>query len=121
MGGSPWAGAGDASDPSQLIHGTAESASLVSEIWTAVIYHNRTPSFTTEVKIDLPISLTGAHHILFTIYHIRCSPKKPYEQVRGRWPPPNAAARERGTNRGHSCVCSLRLPSPLSANGTPPW
>ena len=47
-----------------------------------MIYHNRTPVFATEVKVDLPLVLTAGFHVLFSVFHIRCTPKKPYEQVR---------------------------------------
>ena len=42
---------------------------------------NRSPDFYEEVKLKLPAHLTDQHHLLFTFYHISCSPgKKPEEK-----------------------------------------
>ncbi|CAB3399746.1 unnamed protein product [Caenorhabditis bovis] len=39
---------------------------------TSVIYHNRNPNFTDEIKLELPCDLDDGHHLLFSVYHISC-------------------------------------------------
>jgi hypothetical protein len=46
-------------------------------IYTAVNYHNKTPQFYDEVKIELPSMLTPRHNLLFTFCHISCKDPKP--------------------------------------------
>ena len=72
-----------------------------------MLYHNRTPAITAEVKIDLPVLLSSTYHVLFSVFHIRCTPKKPVEQVtfgnvadaEGR-SAHSCSARARGNERG---------------------
>jgi len=35
-------------------------------------YHNRTPNFRDEIKVQLPLVLKATHHFLFTFSHISC-------------------------------------------------
>ncbi|CCD71357.1 C2 DOCK-type domain-containing protein [Caenorhabditis elegans] len=46
--------------------------SFLTSAKTSVIYHNRTPHFTDEIKLSLPCDLNDGHHLLFTVYHISC-------------------------------------------------
>ena len=55
-----------------VIHGKSNGPEFLSEVYTAVTYHNKTPDFYEEVKIKLPSNLREYHHILFTFYHISC-------------------------------------------------
>ncbi|KAF1748268.1 hypothetical protein GCK72_024735 [Caenorhabditis remanei] len=50
----------------------ANRQSLLKSAKTTVIYHNRTPHFTDEIKLSLPCDLNDGHHLLFTVYHISC-------------------------------------------------
>ncbi|ULT83041.1 hypothetical protein L3Y34_012341 [Caenorhabditis briggsae] len=50
----------------------ANRLSLLKNAKTTVIYHNRTPHFTDEIKLLLPCDLNDGHHLLFTVYHISC-------------------------------------------------
>lgn len=66
-------------DVCPAIYGKSCSPSFLRESWCPVLYHNRTPEFYEEVKIELPAKLTDKHHILFTIYQISCQKPKPAE------------------------------------------
>ena len=59
---------------------------MVSEVWTSVVYHREKPDLYREVKIALPVTLSSSFYVHFTVMHVRCSPKKPYEQVRPATP-----------------------------------
>ncbi|XP_052775389.1 dedicator of cytokinesis protein 7-like isoform X2 [Mya arenaria] len=58
------------------IFGKSSCPEMSKEAYTSVTYHNKSPDFYEEVKIRLPGSITEAHHILFTFYHISCQAKK---------------------------------------------
>ncbi|XP_041042551.1 dedicator of cytokinesis protein 8 isoform X2 [Carcharodon carcharias] len=60
----------------QVIFGKSSSAEFVSETYTAVTYHNKSPDFYEEVKLKLPAKITAKHHLLFTFYHISCQQKQ---------------------------------------------
>lgn len=57
------------------IFGKSSCPEFVSEAYTTVTYHNKTPSFYDEIKIKLPSNLGDQHHLLFTFYHISCQHK----------------------------------------------
>ncbi|KAJ6669596.1 hypothetical protein lerEdw1_000145 [Lerista edwardsae] len=59
-----------------VIFGKSTGPEFVSEVYTPVTYHNKSPDFYEEVKIKLPAKLTEKHHLLFTFYHISCQPKQ---------------------------------------------
>ncbi|XP_066499452.1 dedicator of cytokinesis protein 8 isoform X2 [Hoplias malabaricus] len=59
-----------------VIFGKSGGPEFVSEIYTPVTYHNRSPDFYEEVKIQLPAKLTEKHHLLFSFYHISCQQKQ---------------------------------------------
>uniref|UniRef100_A0A8B9K2U0 Dedicator of cytokinesis 8 n=1 Tax=Astyanax mexicanus TaxID=7994 RepID=A0A8B9K2U0_ASTMX len=66
-------------DPSgalPVIFGRSSGPEFVSEIYTPITYHNRSPDFYEEVKIRLPARLTEKHHLLFSFYHISCQQKQ---------------------------------------------
>uniref|UniRef100_A0A0K0FC09 LD20667p (inferred by orthology to a D. melanogaster protein) n=1 Tax=Strongyloides venezuelensis TaxID=75913 RepID=A0A0K0FC09_STRVS len=48
------------------------NSELVDYVYTSVSYHNKTPQFGDEIKVNIPIDLNDGHHILFTFYHISC-------------------------------------------------
>ncbi|XP_057299405.1 dedicator of cytokinesis protein 7-like isoform X1 [Hydractinia symbiolongicarpus] len=60
----------DPSQAMQCIYGRSSSSEFVKELYTPIIYHNKTPYFYEEVKIKLPPNLAEHHHLLFTFYHI---------------------------------------------------
>lgn len=62
-------------------HGSGEP--LKPSYMTAVTYHSKNPSFSDEIKIELPPALTDKHHLLFTFYHITCKApdKKGYNEI----------------------------------------
>ncbi|XP_038660625.1 dedicator of cytokinesis protein 8 isoform X1 [Scyliorhinus canicula] len=66
----------DQSHAMQVIFGKSSNAEFVSETYTAVTYHNKSPDFYEEVKLKLPAKITGKHHLLFTFYHISCQQKQ---------------------------------------------
>eukprot|EP01113_Clastostelium_recurvatum_P012359 TRINITY_DN1641_c0_g1_i2.p1 TRINITY_DN1641_c0_g1~~TRINITY_DN1641_c0_g1_i2.p1 ORF type:complete len:1978 (-),score=555.53 TRINITY_DN1641_c0_g1_i2:59-5992(-) len=59
-----------------LMYGHANPAPLVTHMFSVVDYHNRKPTFLDEVKVQLPVTLTPAHHLLVTFYHVSCKPPK---------------------------------------------
>uniref|UniRef100_A0A8C8DYK1 Dedicator of cytokinesis 6 n=1 Tax=Oryzias sinensis TaxID=183150 RepID=A0A8C8DYK1_9TELE len=66
-------------DPSQalpVIFGKSSCAEFLTETYTPVIYHNKSPEFYEETKMKIPANLTDNHHLLFTFYHISCQPKQ---------------------------------------------
>ncbi|XP_060697150.1 dedicator of cytokinesis protein 8 isoform X2 [Hemiscyllium ocellatum] len=66
----------DLNNPMQVIFGKSSSAEFVSEMYTSVTYHNKSPDFYEEVKVKLPAKITEKHHLLFTFYHISCQQKQ---------------------------------------------
>ncbi|TRY89209.1 hypothetical protein DNTS_025390 [Danionella cerebrum] len=66
----------DASQAMPVIFGKSSCAEFYKEAYTPVIYHNKSPEFSEEVKMKIPANLTDNHHLLFTFYHISCQPKQ---------------------------------------------
>lgn len=58
-----------------IIYGKSNSPKFLNETWTNVTYHNRTPDFYDEIKIDLPANISEFSHLLFQFYHITCQKK----------------------------------------------
>ncbi|XP_043920420.1 dedicator of cytokinesis protein 8 [Protopterus annectens] len=61
---------------SEVIFGKSSGPEFVQEVYTPIIYHNKSPDFYEEVKIKLPAKLTEKHHLLFTFCHISCQQKQ---------------------------------------------
>ncbi|KAG7481213.1 hypothetical protein MATL_G00064220 [Megalops atlanticus] len=59
-----------------VIFGKSSGPEFVQEVYTPVTYHNKSPDFYEEVKLQLPAKLTEKHHLLFTFYHISCQQKQ---------------------------------------------
>ncbi|XP_074525840.1 dedicator of cytokinesis protein 8 [Halichoeres trimaculatus] len=59
-----------------VIFGKSNGPEFLSEVYTPVTYHNKSPDFYEEVKLALPARLTERHHLLFTFYHISCQQKQ---------------------------------------------
>ncbi|XP_039614776.1 dedicator of cytokinesis protein 8 isoform X1 [Polypterus senegalus] len=66
----------DESNALPVIFGKSSGPEFVQEVYTPVTYHNKSPDFYEEIKIQLPAKLTEKHHILFTFYHISCQLKQ---------------------------------------------
>ncbi|ELR16168.1 Dedicator of cytokinesis [Acanthamoeba castellanii str. Neff] len=60
----------DPDAPSPLPCICTRSGELASDAVTLVSYHAKNPSYYDEFKICLPPTITPAHHLLFTLYHI---------------------------------------------------
>ncbi|KAN0022151.1 hypothetical protein ACTFIU_004320 [Dictyostelium citrinum] len=58
------------------IHGTSTTPLLTCSFLTSVVYHNKKPKFSDEIKINLPSNLTANHHLLVTFYHLGCKKSK---------------------------------------------
>ncbi|CAH8573632.1 unnamed protein product [Schistosoma curassoni] len=58
------------------IYGKSNSPRFISDAFTTVLYHNRSPEFFDEIKIQLPGKLEETHYLLFTFYHVICQTKK---------------------------------------------
>ncbi|KAL5487361.1 hypothetical protein EMCRGX_G019952 [Ephydatia muelleri] len=61
------------------IYGRSSGPSFLREAWSSVLYHNRTPEYYDEIKIELPPKLTHKHHLLFMFYQISCHKPKERE------------------------------------------
>ncbi|KAJ8285221.1 hypothetical protein GJAV_G00023710 [Gymnothorax javanicus] len=59
-----------------VIFGKSSGPEFLHEVYTPVTYHNKSPDFYEEVKIQLPAKLTERHHLLFTFFHISCQSKQ---------------------------------------------
>ncbi|XP_048834513.1 dedicator of cytokinesis protein 8 isoform X1 [Brienomyrus brachyistius] len=59
-----------------VIFGKSSGPEFVQEVYTPITYHNKSPDFYEEVKIQLPAKVTERHHLLFTFYHISCQQKQ---------------------------------------------
>ncbi|XP_026681191.1 dedicator of cytokinesis protein 7 isoform X2 [Diaphorina citri] len=57
------------------IFGKSSCPEFTTEAYTSVIYHNKCPYVSDEIKIQLPPTLEDKHHLLFTFYHISCQKK----------------------------------------------
>ncbi|XP_056388863.1 dedicator of cytokinesis protein 7 isoform X17 [Hyla sarda] len=66
----------DPSNAMPVIFGKSSCPEFSKEAYTAVVYHNRSPDFHEEIKIQLPATLTDHHHLLFTFYHVSCQQKQ---------------------------------------------
>ncbi|KAM9973471.1 hypothetical protein ACTFIW_010563 [Dictyostelium discoideum] len=60
-------------------HGTSTTPILTCSFLTSVVYHNKKPKFSDEIKINLPSNLTANHHLLVTFYHLGCKKSKKSE------------------------------------------
>ncbi|XP_040062759.1 dedicator of cytokinesis protein 7 isoform X2 [Ixodes scapularis] len=58
-----------------VLFGKSSCPELVTEVYTSVTYHSKSPDFQDEVKVKLPARLTDRHHLFFTFYHISCQRK----------------------------------------------
>ncbi|KAK8766565.1 hypothetical protein V5799_006661 [Amblyomma americanum] len=58
-----------------VLFGKSSCPEFVTEVYTAVTYHNKSPDFHDEIKVKLPAKLTDRHHLFFTFYHISCQRK----------------------------------------------
>ena len=56
----------------QCIYGQIGQLQQVSQWICSVVHHVTTPSWTDEVKIELPTPLNPKHHLLFTFLHVSC-------------------------------------------------
>jgi dedicator of cytokinesis protein 6/7/8 len=63
-------------DALNVIYGKSSCPQFQNEMFTIVNYHNRTPIFYDEIKVQLPSNLNQNHHILFTVYHVSCRADK---------------------------------------------
>ncbi|XP_041973645.1 dedicator of cytokinesis protein 9 [Aricia agestis] len=52
---------------------------MTSQYRCSVLHHNASPSWSDEVKIRLPTTITTSHHLLFTFHHISCDIAKKNE------------------------------------------
>uniref|UniRef100_A0AAY5F4T4 Dedicator of cytokinesis 8 n=1 Tax=Electrophorus electricus TaxID=8005 RepID=A0AAY5F4T4_ELEEL len=66
----------EASSALPVIFGKSNGPEFVSETYTPVTYHNKSPDFYEEVKIRLPARLTERHHLLFTFIHVSCQARQ---------------------------------------------
>ncbi|KAL6064625.1 Dedicator of cytokinesis protein 9 [Balamuthia mandrillaris] len=53
---------------------------LQQDMWSSINYHNKNPVYYDEFKVQLPATLTGSHHLLFSFYHVSCQPTKSKDQ-----------------------------------------
>lgn len=63
-------------DALSVIFGKSSCPQFQNEMYTIVNYHNRSPTFYDEIKVQLPANLNQNHHLLFTVYHVSCRADK---------------------------------------------
>lgn len=49
---------------------------LLDKISCPVLHHSTTPTWYEEIKIRLPLNITGHHHLLFSFVHVSCDLSK---------------------------------------------
>ena len=65
-----------------IFYGKSHSQKFYNESYAAVTYHNKSPDFYEEIKINMPAKTTEFSHILFQFFHITCQkPRKQEEAV----------------------------------------
>ncbi|VDO33129.1 unnamed protein product [Haemonchus placei] len=67
--------------PLRVLYARGAGSEMVSLARTAVIYHNKTPHITDEIKLRIPVDLDDGHHLLFTFYHISCKANNKDEET----------------------------------------
>ncbi|PIO64161.1 hypothetical protein TELCIR_14220, partial [Teladorsagia circumcincta] len=67
--------------PLRVLYSRGAGSDMVSVARTAVIYHNKTPHITDEIKLRIPVDLDDGHHLLFTFYHISCKANNKDEET----------------------------------------
>lgn len=67
-------------DALNVIYGKSSCPQFQNEMYTIVNYHNRSPTFYDEIKVQLPANLNQNHHLLFTVYHVSCRADKTVQQ-----------------------------------------
>ena len=63
-------------DALNVIYGKSSCPQFQNEMYTIVNYHNRSPTFYDEIKVQLPANLNQNLHLLFTVYHVSCRADK---------------------------------------------
>lgn len=68
-----------------VIFGKSSCPELLTEAYTAINYHNRSPNFSEEFKIRLPTKINKQTHIFFTFIHVHTKQKgtNPIEEIVG--------------------------------------
>ena len=60
-----------------LLFSKSSTREFCKEIFSTVLYHNKTPQYYDELKLKLPAILTDAnYHLLFTFSHVSCNLQK---------------------------------------------
>ena len=60
-----------------LLFSKSSTREFSKEIFSTVLYHNKTPQYYDELKLKLPAILTDAnYHLLFTFSHVSCNLQK---------------------------------------------
>ncbi|KJH41274.1 dedicator of cytokinesis [Dictyocaulus viviparus] len=67
--------------PLDVIFSKSAGSDMVSMERTTVVYHNKTPHISDEIKLRIPVDLDDGHHLLFTFYHISCKPNNRDEEI----------------------------------------
>ncbi|WKX95563.1 hypothetical protein Q1695_012204 [Nippostrongylus brasiliensis] len=67
--------------PMSVIYSRGAGSDMVPIARTAVVYHNKVPHITDEIKLRIPVDLDDGHHLLFTFYHISCKPNNKDDEI----------------------------------------
>jgi hypothetical protein len=67
--------------PQKVFFGKSCGPKLLSKVYTSIVYHNKTPQFTDEIKAELPVHIDDGHYLLFTFCHISCKSNKQADAV----------------------------------------
>ncbi|KAI6183994.1 putative Dock-9 [Aphelenchoides bicaudatus] len=60
----------------KVFFGKSCGSKMLSQVNTSIVYHNKTPQFVDEIKLELPVDLDDGHYLLFTFLHISCKIKQ---------------------------------------------
>ncbi|XP_065177359.1 dedicator of cytokinesis protein 11-like [Sycon ciliatum] len=62
--------------PLQCIYNRSVGGPMIHRTETSVLYHNTTPTFYDEIKVELPVNVHRKLHLLFTFCHVSCEQPK---------------------------------------------
>lgn len=60
----------------KCIYSKSAGASFSTHAFTSITHHSKSPSFSAEIKVELPVEITNRHHLFFSFYHVSVAPSK---------------------------------------------
>ncbi|KAI6186152.1 putative Dock-9 [Aphelenchoides besseyi] len=62
--------------PLKVFFGKSSGPKRLDRVYTSVSYHNKTPNFLDEIKMEIPVEVNDDFYLLFTFCHISCKKKE---------------------------------------------